>query len=227
MKQAFDYLPVIVFFGLYFAGGRDIFLATWGIIIACAVQVTAGYLIWRKVERMHLVVFAVTLVFGSMTLFFRDDTFIKWRPSIISFALGSVLLVGHFITSRNLLQRMIDALMASTLNYRAPLTRQDWSVLNLLFVGFFYFVGALNLFIAYRFDTDFWVTFKLFGFSAIQMLFYLFVMVYIYRKIPPEDRARLFEGTSSEQQDAEDTGHPEQAPPKAMEPEKDAVRDHQ
>ncbi|MGB1221736.1 MAG: septation protein IspZ, partial [Alcanivoracaceae bacterium] len=54
MKQAFDYLPVIVFFALYFAGGRDIFLATWGIIIACTVQVTAGYLIWRKVERMHL-----------------------------------------------------------------------------------------------------------------------------------------------------------------------------
>ncbi|MDF1820612.1 MAG: septation protein IspZ [Alcanivoracaceae bacterium] len=218
MKQAFDYLPVIVFFALYFAGGRDIFLATWGIIIACTVQVTAGYLIWRKVERMHLVVFVVTLVFGTMTLFFRDDTFIKWRPSIISFTLGTVLLFGHFISSRNLLQRMIDALMASTLNYRAPLTRHDWSVLNLLFVGFFLFVGALNLFIAYRFDTDFWVTFKLFGFSAIQMLFYLFVMIYIYRKIPAEDRARLFESGEPAAEKDNATG---------KEQDKDAVRDHQ
>lgn len=224
MKQAFDYLPVIVFFTLYFAGGRDIFLATWGIIVACTLQVTVGYLVWRKVERMHLVVFLVTLVFGSMTLFFRDDTFIKWRPSIISFTLGAVLLVGHFLRERNLLQRMIDALMASTLNYRAPLTTQDWAVLNLLFVGFFLFVGALNLFIAYRFDTDFWVTFKLFGFSAIQMLFYLFVMIYIYRKIPAADRARLFEGDSDKHDEHAADDATEQ---KTKEQDKDALRDNQ
>ena len=70
MKQLFDYLPVVVFFGLYFLGGRDIYLATWGIIVACTLQVTLGLVIWRKVERMHLTVFVITLIFGGLTLFF-------------------------------------------------------------------------------------------------------------------------------------------------------------
>ena len=50
MKQLFDYIPVIVFFSLYFLGGKDIMLATWGILIATTFQVTVGWLIWRKVE---------------------------------------------------------------------------------------------------------------------------------------------------------------------------------
>ena len=76
MKQLFDYLPVIVFFGLYFLGGRDIMLATWGILIATTAQVTLGWLIWRKVQKMHLIVFVITLIFGSMTLCFQNDVFI-------------------------------------------------------------------------------------------------------------------------------------------------------
>lgn len=218
MKQLFDYLPVVTFFGLYFLGGRDIYLATWGIIIACTVQVTLGLVIWRKVERMHLAVFLITLVFGGLTLFMRDDTFIKWRPSIISFVLGAILLIGQLLRDRNLLQRLLEALMSSTLGYIAPLSRRDWTWLNFAFISYFVFIGLLNLFIAYRFSTDFWVNFKLFGFTAIQIVFYALVILFIYRRIPAADRKRLFS-------DSDDSNGGDEAT--AKDEDKDAVRDNQ
>ena len=191
MKQLFDYIPVIVFFGVYFIGGRDIMLATWGILLATTFQVVVGWLIWRRVEKLHLMVFVITLIFGSMTLLFSNDAFIKWRPSIINFILASVLLVGHFVRHRNLLQRLCESLMASGFGFVVQLRRQDWQQLNLAFVSYFVFAGVLNLYIAFNFSTDFWVNFKLFGFTAMQMLFYIAVFYFIYRRMSDEDRERL------------------------------------
>lgn len=211
MKQFFDYLPVIVFFGLYFAGGRDIMLATWGIIAACTLQVTVGWIIWRRVERMHLTVFVITLIFGGMTLTFQNDIFIKWRPSIISFVLAGVLLLGQFLRGRNLLQRLCETLMQSGLGFVIALTRRDWLILNLAFVVYFLLIGGLNLWVAYSFSTDFWVNFKLFGLTAIQFLFYIAAFVYVYKRMSPADRARV-------------TG---KEVPESAEEKDDAVRDHQ
>ena len=215
MKQLFDYLPVVVFFGLYFLSGRDIMLATWGIIGATTFQVLAGRLIWKRWHRLHLVVLAITLVFGGLTLLLRDDVFIKWRPSIISFVLAAVLLVGHFLRERNLLQRLCERLMVSGFGFVVALEKRDWSRLNLAFVLYFLGLGLLNLFIAYNFSTDFWVNFKLFGFTAIQMVFYVAAFLYFYKRMPEADRNRLFH------QDKKD---PE---PTKKDDEDDAVRDHQ
>jgi intracellular septation protein len=216
MKQLFDYLPVIVFFSLYFAGGRDIMLATWGIIAACTLQVTVGWLLWRRVERMHLIVFVVTLIFGGMTLAFQNEIFIKWRPSIISFVLAAVLLLGHFLRDRNLLQRLCESLMQSGLGFVIGLTRRDWAWLNLAFVLYFAFIGGINIWVAYTFSTDFWVNFKLFGLTAIQFLFYIAVFVWVYRRMSPEDRARI----TGKDDKTDHDDHKDQE-------KDDAVRDHQ
>ncbi|MFP1684195.1 inner membrane-spanning protein YciB [Alloalcanivorax sp. C16-1] len=216
MKQLFDYLPVVVFFGLYFLSGRDIMLATWGIIAATSFQVIAGRLIWKRWHRLHLMVLAITLVFGGLTLLLRDDVFIKWRPSIISFVLAAVLLVGHFLRQRNLLQRLCEKLMISGFGYVVALPRRDWNRLNLAFILYFVGLGALNLYIAYNFSTDFWVNFKLFGFTALQMVFYVGAFLYFYKRMPDADRQRLFH------QDKQ----PPEAPAKKDEDD-DAVRDHQ
>ncbi len=216
MKQLFDYLPVVVFFGLYFLSGRDIMLATWGIIAATSFQVIAGRLIWKRWHRLHLMVLAVTLVFGGLTLLLRDDVFIKWRPSIISFVLAAVLLVGHFLRQRNLLQRLCEKLMVSGFGYLVALPRRDWNRLNLAFILYFVGLGVLNLYIAYNFSTDFWVNFKLFGFTALQMVFYVGAFLYFYKRMPDADRQRLFH---------QDKQPPE--PPAKKDEDDDAVRDHQ
>lgn len=217
MKQLFDYLPVIVFFALYFAGGRDIMLATWGIIAASTLQVTLGLLVWRRVERMHLAVFVITLIFGGLTLFLNNDIFIKWRPTIISWVLGGALLLGQFLRERNLLQRLCETLMRSAMGFVIQLSRRDWTRLNVAFISYFLFIGLLNIFIAYRYSTDFWVNFKLFGFTALQLVFYAVIFAWVWHRMTPEDRARI----TSRQTDEEP------AKPDTEEKREDALRDHQ
>ncbi|MFN3712909.1 MAG: inner membrane-spanning protein YciB [Alcanivoracaceae bacterium] len=196
MKQFLDYLPVVAFFGVYFATGRDIYMATWGILIACTIQVSGSWLLWRKVEKMHWFVFVITAVFGGMTLILRDDTFIKWRPTIINFLFALVLFGGHFL-HRNLLQRLLETLMLKGLGHIIALQPLQWRILNLIFIGYFLFVGTLNLYVAFSFSTDFWVLFKAIGFSILSVVFYGGVLFYLYRCMSPEERRRLFEDKTS------------------------------
>lgn len=228
MKQLFDYLPVIAFFGLYFASGRDIYIATWGILIACTLQVTLGWLIWRKLEKMHWAVFLITLVFGGLTLLLRDDTFIKWRPSIINILFATILFGGHFL-KRNLIQRLLEALMIKATGGPITLLPIQWRIINICFVGYFTFVALLNLYVAYSFSTDFWVLFKAIGFSIISIFFYGGMFGYIYRCMPQEQRALLFQdksspGQSSQSQFSQDDPTP---PAEPQDEETHVVRDHQ
>lgn len=192
MKQLLDFLPVVAFFGAYIISGRDIYTATWAILIGCLIQVSASWLFWRKIEKMHWLVFIMTAIFGGMTLLLRDDTFIKWRPTILNVLFAAVLLGGHFLR-RNLLQRLLEALMIRSIGHLIALRALQWRILNLSFIGYFLFIGILNLYIAFSFSTDFWVLFKAIGFSILSFLFYGAVLFYLYRCMPPEQRAKLFE----------------------------------
>lgn len=235
MKKLFDYLPVVVFFALYFLSGRDIYLATWGILIACLIQVSAGWLIWRKVERMHLLVFVVTVIFGGLTLLLRDDMFIKWRPTVIYGLLAGVLLIGQFLRERILLQRMCEAMMISGLGYIVPLAKRQWTILNAAFVLYFAFLGALNIYVAYSFSTDFWVNFKLIGFTALNFVFYICLFGYVYSILPEEERARLFkdrDAAPSSSAEADSAGAQDSSPGDAPDNdtpdrEKHVLRDNQ
>ena len=212
MKQLFDYLPVLVFFGLYFLSGRDIMLATWGIVIASTLQVLASRLIWKRWRRLHVLVLVITLIFGGLTLALHNDAFIKWRPSIISFVLALMLLGGQFLRERNLLQRLAEGVMKGAFGRVVPMEGRYWTRLNLAFMTYFIGIGLLNLYIAYHFSTDFWVNFKLFGFTAIQMVFYVGAFLYFYRHISEADRKSLFH---------------DEKPHKPEKKDDDAVRDHQ
>lgn len=196
MKQLLDYLPIVAFFAAYFISGRDIYTATWAILIGCLIQVSGSLLLWRKVEKMHWFVFIMTAIFGGMTLLLRDDTFIKWRPTIINFLFALILFGGHFL-SRNLLQRLLETLMLKGLGQIIRLQAVQWRILNIIFIGYFLFVGLVNLYVAFSFSTDFWVLFKAIGFSILSIVFYGSVMCYLYRCMPPEERKRLFEAKAA------------------------------
>lgn len=217
MKKLFDYLPVIIFFGLYYSTGRDIILATWGILLASTAQVALGWILWRKVDRLHWIVFGFTLVFGGLTIALNNDMFIKWRPTVINFTFAAILLGGQLLRDRNLLQRMCESLMISGLGYILPLTRRDWLTLNLSISLYFVFIGLLNLYVIYNFSTDFWVNFKLIGFTALNFMFYIGLFIYVYKRLPEDERKRLF----GEQKDTPATDDQDK------EKQKDALRDHQ
>ena len=208
MKQLFDYFPVIVFFGLYFFGGPDnkpdIILATWGIIVACTLQVILGWVIWRKVQRMHLLVFGFTLVFGGLTVALHDDMFIKWRPSIIYYTLAGILFITKFTPGRNLLQRIAEGMMQSTFGRVVPVAPIHWLFANLAVVIYYSALASANLYVAYHFSTDFWVKFKLIGMTLSNFIFYPALLFYIWRCMPEQDREQLMHDAPTRQEQKEE-----------------------
>ncbi len=152
MKLLLDYFPVILFFVAFkFA---DIYVAT-GAAIAASVALMGWTLARRqKVSPMQWVSFGIIVVFGGATLIQRDETFIKWKPSVLYWATGVAFLSG-LVMKANLARAMLGA----------ELTLPDavWRQLSVVWGAFFLILGALNLWVAFHFPTETWVNFKTFG----------------------------------------------------------------
>lgn len=184
MKSLFDLFPAIVFFAVFYATGKDIIQGTAALMIASALQVVLGWLIWRKVDRMHLVVLGIVLVFGGLTLFFRDETFIKWKPTIVDIVFAMVLLGSEFIGSRNLIRIGAEAAvkrMGEGARIEAP--ENTWRLVNGSAIVFFLACGALNLWVAEHFDTEAWVNIKTFGYPLLNIVFMIALIAWLWRYV--------------------------------------------
>jgi intracellular septation protein len=197
MKLFLDLLPVIFFFGAYkFAGaypdaslalavnwlGDDIskdqapiLIATFVAIAATALQIAIVWLKQRKVDRMLWISLAVIAVLGGATLAFHDSTFIKWKPTAFYWLFGAVLAGSSALFRRNLIRRMLEA--------QISLPEPIWSRLNFAWALFFVFLGALNIYVAYHFSEDAWVNFKLFGCTALILVFSLAQGLYLSKHL--------------------------------------------
>ncbi|MCX8018273.1 MAG: septation protein A [Rhodocyclaceae bacterium] len=153
MKFLFDLFPVILFFAAYKLA--DIYVATAVAIAATFAQIGWMRLRHGKVDRMLWVSLGLIVVFGGMTLFLRDPTFIKWKPTVLYWLFAVVLLGSAVILNKNLMR----AMLAQQLTLPDPV----WTRLNLAWVAFFTVMGGLNLYVAYHFSEADWVNFKLFG----------------------------------------------------------------
>jgi len=162
MKFLFDLLPVGLFFVAILLW--DIFVATAVAIAATVAQVTWLKLKKRKVEPMLWASLAIIVVFGGLTLLLRDKTFIQWKPTVLYWLFGAVL-GGGALAGRNL----IKAMMSQQIQLPEPV----WARLNWSWVGFFAFMGAANLYVAYNYSESVWVNFKLFGGVGLMLLFVL------------------------------------------------------
>ena len=153
MKFLFDLFPVIVFFAAFKLA--DIYVATATAIVATFLQV--GWLKLRRkpVEPMLWASLGLIVVFGGATLLLRDETFIKWKPTVLYWLFGVVLLASDLIFRRNLIRAMLGA--------QVQLPNPVWTKLNWSWIVFLAFMGAANLYVAFNFPTDLWVNFKLFG----------------------------------------------------------------
>jgi intracellular septation protein len=163
MKFLFDIFPVVLFFVAYKLS--DIFVATAVAIAATFVQIAWVWVRHRKVEPMLWVSLAIIAVFGGATLALRDETFIKWKPTVLYWLFGLALLVAEHGFNKNLIRAMMGA--------QIVLPERIWTRLNLSWVGFFVVMGLLNLYVAYNFATDTWVNFKLFGSMGLMLVFIL------------------------------------------------------
>jgi intracellular septation protein len=172
MQFLVDLLPVIAFFVAYkFAG---IYVATAVLIVGVLAQTVVSWIRFRKVSPMLLTSAALVLVFGGLTLLIHDATFIKWKPSVVSWLFAGAFLASHFMRGPTVVQRMLGE--------NVTLDDQSWNRLNLMWVGFFVFEGAINLYVAYHYDEATWVSFKLFGLMGLTFLFAVAQGIWIGRK---------------------------------------------
>jgi intracellular septation protein len=160
MKFLFEVFPVALFFVAILLW--DIFVATGVAIAATFVQV--GWLAVRrkKIPPMLWASLAIIVVFGGLTLYLRDKTFILWKPTVLYWLFGAVL-AGGALLGRNLLRALLSEQMS--------LPEPVWRRLNWSWVGFFAFMGLLNLYVAYNYSEKIWASFKLFGGMGLMLAF--------------------------------------------------------
>jgi len=161
MKILSDILAVLLFFGAY-SLSHDMFLATWVAIGTSVAQVGYFLLRRRKIEPMIWVSFALIVLLGGATLLFHNKHFIMWKPTVLYWIMGVGLLIGEWM-GKNGIRAMIGA--------QLKLPDTIWRKLCYAWVSFFLLIGALNLFVAYRFSENIWVNFKMFGVFGLLVVF--------------------------------------------------------
>jgi len=178
MKFLFDLFPVILFFIAFKLA--DIYVATGVAIAATFAQVGWLRLRRRRIDAMLWASLGIIVVFGGATLLLHDETFIKWKPTVLYWLFSLVLAGSALVFRKNLLRVMLKS--------QIVLPDAIWSRLNWSWAGFFAFMGAANLFVAYRFPTDIWVNFKLFGGMGLMLLFVIAQAFFLSKYIEQGER---------------------------------------
>jgi intracellular septation protein len=173
--QAFasHYLAFLVADGEITAQQAPILLSTAVAILATLAQVLWLLLRRRHVDTMLWVSLVIIVVFGGATIYFHDEMFIKWKPTVLYWCFALALIGAQLVLRKNL----IRSLMGQQMSLPDPV----WDKLNLAWSAFFAAMGALNLYIAFNFPLEIWVNFKMFGFIGLMIAFVIAQTAYLSR----------------------------------------------
>ncbi len=199
MKLLFDLLPIILFFGTFkfassnaegaaelcnslFGDGFDaahapVICATAVAIIVSVLQICWMLIRGKKIEPMLWISVAVIIVFGGLTIWLRNEMFIKWKPTIL-YWLFATILIGGWFSGRNFIKHLLGK--------QITLDENVWTRVMWLWVFFFVLTGIINLIVAYTCPTDIWVDFKLFGLMGLTIAFTLGLGFYIAKNSKEE-----------------------------------------
>lgn len=169
MKILAEFLPILLFF-LAFKFG-DIYLATLTAIVTSGLQVILSRYKKGFFEKLPIMIFGIIVLLGGATLVFRNELFIKWKPTALYWTLAMVFLTVQLFNKKPLMQKLLEA------NIQLP--SHIWQKLNLSWVLFFTVMGFLNLYVIYHFDTNTWVHFKLFGTLGLTLVFIILQGLYM------------------------------------------------
>lgn len=165
MKQALEFFPLIVFFAVFQLSGKtvtvgeyaytfdSIYSATMALVAATLIQVVIVKLVWGKVEKRLLGIAAAVALFGGATVVLRDPVFIFWKPTVFNWGLAGIYVVWHVVRKRCFFQELLPD--------EIEMPQHAWSKVTLVSTLHFFMVGAVNLYVAYNYSMDTWVSFKL------------------------------------------------------------------
>lgn len=172
MKFFLDLLPVIVFFTVY--KYSDIFLATlWAIVISIFIAAVT-FVIKKTIEKMVIVNTLLITFLGGLTILFQDNTFIMWKPTAIYWLIAFTLFGSQIFLRKNLIKKMMSK--------QFQLSEKRWSFLNTNVIIFMILIGFLNLYVAFNFDENTWVNFKLFGITSLLILFMIYLAIFVSKE---------------------------------------------
>jgi intracellular septation protein len=160
IKMALELGPLVVFFIVN--SRADIFVGTAWFMAAMVLSLALSWLLLKRIALMPLVTGVVVLVFGGLTLWLHDDTFIKMKPTIVDSLFGIVLL-GGLVFRTSLLKYVFGDVY--------KLRPEGWTVLTLRWGLFFFFLAALNEVVWRTQSTDFWVAFKVWATMPLTIVF--------------------------------------------------------
>ena len=208
MKLFLDFLPLILFFGVFKVADLDaaaaaayatehfgflvsgrhvgpdeapVLLATIVVMVATLVQIAILLSMRRKVDAMLWVTFGLIVVLGGATVWLHNPTFIKWKPSVLDWAMAAALWLSQALFGKNLLQVLIGG--------QLELPKPVWQRLNVAWIAFFVAMGVVNLWVVYNFSTSVWATFKVFGLTGLMLVFMVAQGFYISRYLKDDDSA--------------------------------------
>jgi intracellular septation protein len=204
MKLLLDFLPLVFFFLTYKVSGSHpdaaaAFATQWlgglvsggvvgpkeaPVLLGTVVVIAATLLqaIWmkanrRKIDLMLWISLALVVVLGGLTVWFHNETFIKWKPSIAFWLMGLVFWISQAFLHKNLLRQ--------TLGAEIELSDMVWQRLNFAWVAYFGLMGLLNVWVVYSFSTDAWANFHTFGTTALSFAFLIGQGFYLSRHLEP------------------------------------------
>ncbi len=160
LKLLIELGPLLIFFAVWAKFG--IFTATGVLMAATLISLIASKIVLGKIPVMLVVTVVIVTVFGGLTLWLQDASFIKMKPTIVNLLFSGVLAFGLFI-KRPFLKLLLGEAF--------QLTDVGWSKLTLRWIGFFLFVAVLNEIVWRNFSEATWVNFKVFGILPLTMIF--------------------------------------------------------
>lgn len=206
MKLLFDFLPILLFFGSFkyaeshkdwaaafasehfgfiVSGGvvgateAPVLLATVVVIVATLAQIALLLARGKKIDTMLWVSLTLVVVLGGATIWFHNEDFIKWKPTVLYWAMALGLWASAALFGKNLPRQMMGE--------QVRLPEKVWGRINLAWIAFFLSMGVLNRYVAVRYSTDTWVNFKLFGSMGLMILFMVAQGLYLSRHVEPDN----------------------------------------
>lgn len=184
MQTILELAPLVAFLAAYYAAG--LYVATAVLMAAMLAVLCIDWARTRRIPPLHGLSAVLVLAFGSATLLLRDQRFIQWKPTVFFWVLATAFLLSQWIGRRPLVQRLMELALSQGLTVPPPL----WRRMNLAWVGFYALLGAANLAVAFNASEATWVNFKVFGLTAITMVFVAVQVMWLARHVPAQSEPR-------------------------------------
>lgn len=178
MKIALDIISLALFFITYTY--YDIFYATGVMMMTYTVVFFYSYISTKKLDKTIFSTWLLVVILGGLTIYFHNAAYIKYKPTLIYWLFAIAFHVSpYFKDEKSIMERLAG--------HEIKIPKNVWNNLNRLWIGFFYALGALNIYVAYYYTEKQWVNFKTFGCLGLLLLITIIQVIYMAKYINQEE----------------------------------------